>query len=75
MFKNLIIAALSALIGHVITQHRADKRVIELQRKHAQSEHDTFSYAFSGGYDAGKIEGGKQMWIRFMDGERPDSWV
>lgn len=75
MLKTLILAILSALTGHVITQLRADKRVIELQRKQARSEHDTFSYAFSGGYDAGINEGGKRMWIRFMNGERPDSWV
>lgn len=75
MFKYLITALLSALAGHVITQHRADKRVIELQRRHARSEHDTFSFAFSGGWDHGKTEGRKQMWLKFMNGEHPDSWV
>lgn len=75
MFKNLIIALLSALAGHVITQHLADKRIIELQRAHARSEHDTFTQAFSGGWDHAITEGRKQMWIRFMNGERPDSWV
>lgn len=75
MLKTLIIALLSALTGHVITQHIADKRVIELHRAQARTEHDTFSYAFSGGWDHGITEGRKQMWIKFMNGERPDSWV
>lgn len=75
MLKNLIIAALSALAGYVITQHLADKNVIELQRKHAQSEHDTFTKAFSGGWDAGRVQGRKSMWMETMSGNRPDSWV
>lgn len=75
MFKNLIIALLSALLGHVITQHRADKRVIELQRAHARDEHDTFSQAFSGGWDAGKNEGRKQMWMQCSNGNIPETWV
>lgn len=75
MFKNLIIAALSALSGVIITKHFADKNVIELQREQARKEHDTFSYAFSNGWDAGHVQGRKSMWIEVMSGSTPESWV
>ena len=75
MLKTLIIAVLSAITGVVITKHFADKNVIELQREFARKEHDTHSYAFSAGWDAGNTNGRKNMWIETMSGNRPDSWI
>ena len=75
MLKNLIIAVLSAMTGVIITKHYADKNVIELQREFNAKEYETHSSAFSAGWDAGNINGRKNMWIETASGNRPDSWV
>lgn len=53
MLKQLFTAIISAFLGVIITKHFADKTVIELHRDYKRKEHDTWSYAFSAGWDGG----------------------
>lgn len=76
MFKTVIIALLSALTGHAIATLKKDRVIMELQRDIKRlNSYEHFTSIYRGGFADGKTEGGKRMWIRFMNGERPDSWV